>query len=62
MQPYKKRRVESLNTSIKRLKEPAIKPVVCEHIWEEDEIDFMSGWTEKSMSITYCILCYKTKK
>jgi hypothetical protein len=69
MHPNKKRRVEnqniakslspSTNTCKKESKEPHRD---CDHIWEEDDIDFISGWTEKSMSITYCIVCYKTKK
>ena len=45
----------------KELKETKIKEE-CKHIWEEDEIDIMSGWAEKSQSICYCILCFQTKK
>jgi len=75
MQPYKKQRIENQtmakslhtfkNNCKKERKEPPQKKDcdrVCAHIWEEDDIDFMSGWTEKSMSITYCIVCYETKK
>ena len=47
----------------KELKETEfIKETECKHIWEEDEIDIMSGWAEKSQSICYCMLCFKTRK
>ena len=69
MYPRKKRRLDTLYPSkndckkgYKATKEPNKNDRVCVHIWKEDDIDFMSGWTEKSMSIVYCIECYETKK
>jgi len=60
--PQKKRR---LHTSCKKERKESTTRVcqrVCQHVWKEDDIDFMSGWTEKSMCITYCFICYETKK